>query len=193
MSVAAGRIRRVERPTDLLAQHAIALAERLADLNWVGDAAPLREVADGLTDAALIEAIERVGALANLVDAVGSTLAGVFAARSARGGEEPLAKRLGERSAPIAVAALGHVSVRRAGEWSTVGQALGIRRSLSGEVLPELHPVVSAAFDSGGIGIDAAGLITETLAAITPHRDLDQFARDEQFLVENALILTPPG
>src|SRR3712207_1943794 len=119
MSVADGRIGYVERPTELLAQQAMALAERLTELNWAGQSTTDREVADGLTDGALIEAIERIGAVANLVDAVGSTLAGVFAARSERGGEEPLAKRLGERSAPIAVAAIGHIAVRRAVEWCT--------------------------------------------------------------------------
>ncbi len=71
MSVADGRIGDVERPTELLAQHATALAERLTELNWAGPSATNREVADGLTDTALIEAIERIGAVANLVDAVG--------------------------------------------------------------------------------------------------------------------------
>ncbi len=78
----AGRIGGVERPTDTLAEQAMALAQRVTELAWAGDAASLAEVMSGLTDTALIEVVERVGALANLADAIGTQAAGEFAARS---------------------------------------------------------------------------------------------------------------
>ncbi len=102
----AGRIGGVERPTDSLETRSAVLARMVRESDWAGEHASLAEVAEGMTDAALIACLEELGALANLVDAVGARLAGEFAARSERGAAEPLAKRLGNRSAPVGVAAI---------------------------------------------------------------------------------------
>src|SRR4051812_48685198 len=107
----------MEGPTTTLVQQAVALDERVVAAAVAGDGVRLREVLEGLGETALIEVVRRIGAITNLSDAIGSAAAGVFADRSKRGDEGSLAKRLGERSAPIAVAALAHVSVRRAAEW----------------------------------------------------------------------------
>ncbi len=189
----AGRIRRVERPTDTLAAQAAALAQRVAELAWAGEAASLAEVADGLTDAALIECLERVGSLSNLVDAIGSRLAGVFTARSARDGEEPLAKRLGSRSAPLAVAAVAHVSTGTATGWCQIGDQLRLRRSLTGELLPEPHPVTAAALETGSIGADAASLILDTLGTVADQADPERLTAWEEFLVGEALTESSTG
>ncbi|WP_210506337.1 DUF222 domain-containing protein [Naasia sp. SYSU D00057] len=180
-------------PTATLADEAIGLDRALVEAAVSGDAGQLRELLDGLGDTALIELVRSSGRLANLADAIGSAAAGEFAGRSTRGDEESLAKRLGERSAPLAVAALGRVSVRRAVEWVAVGQALGVRRSLVGERLPDAHPEVAAALDSGAIGAEAADLIVDTLKTIAPKRDADQLAGDEAFLVQSALVQTTQG
>src|SRR3954449_724118 len=146
-------------PVGTLADQTLGLDQLLLQAAGAGDPGRLRELLAGLEETALIEVLRRVGAIANLVDAVGSAAAGAFADRSRRGDEESLAKRLGERSAPIAVAALSRVSVRQAIDWCTVGQALGVRRSLVGEVLPSAYPVLAEALDSGALGAEAAELI----------------------------------
>jgi hypothetical protein len=183
----------MEMITATLAERALGLDQRLVEAAGSGDRGRIREVLEGLDDAGLIAVIRAAGVLANLVDAVGSAGAGVFAARSGRGDEESLAKRLGERSAPIAVAALSRVSVRRAMEWCTVGQALGVRRSLLGGELPSAYPVLAGALDSGAIGAEAAELVVDTLTAIGPKRDAGQLGSDEAFLVEAARVQTSQG
>src|SRR4051795_7598868 len=180
-------------PAGTLAEQALGLDRLLVEAAGAGDPGRLRELLAGLEETALIEVLRRVGAIANLVDAVGSAAAGVFADRSRRGDEESLAKRLGERSAPIAVAALARVSVRRAVEWCTVGQALGVRRSLVGEDLPDSYPLVADALDSGAIGAEAAELVLDTLSTLGRKRDLQQLASDEEFLIESALVQTTQG
>ncbi|WP_210479120.1 HNH endonuclease signature motif containing protein [Naasia sp. SYSU D00948] len=176
----------MERPTDTLAQQAAALAELVREAAWAGEEASLAEVADGLTDRALIDCLERLGALVNLADAVGSRLAGVLAQRSERDSAEPLAKRLGARSAPLAVAA-AHVSVSRAAEWCKVGRALAVRRSLTGDPLPSLHESVAAALDTGAICSDAARMIVETITQVAPRALPEKVQAWEAFLVNETL------
>jgi len=182
----------MERPTATLVRQAIAL-DRIVEAAGAGDEAGLAEALDRLHDGGLIEVLQLVGGMANLSDAVGSAVAGVVAVRSDRGAEESLTKRLGERSAPIAVAATAHVALRRAIDWCTLGQALGVRRSLVGDVLPTAYPTVSAALAAGAIGAEAAELVVDTLTVIAPKRDLAQLEADEAFLVENALVQTTQG
>ncbi|MDQ4138634.1 MAG: DUF222 domain-containing protein, partial [Actinomycetota bacterium] len=177
----------MERPTDTLAAQAAAFAALFRELNWIGGNAPEAEVLAGISDTALIELAKRIGSMANLVDAVGARVAGEFAARSVRGGEEPLAKRLGEKNAPIAVAALGHIPVHRAAEWCTVGEQLGVRRTLTGDPLPDPHPSVAAALDAGAMSADAAGLILETLRAVADTAEPDRIAAWEDLLVSEAV------
>src|SRR3954470_19037801 len=183
----------MESPTATLAEQAFGLDSRVLAAAGSGDPARLREVLEGVDPTGLIEIIRVAGTMANLVDAIGSTAAGVFANLSKRGDEDSLAKRLGERSAPLAVAALAHVSVRRATEWCTVGQALSPRRSLVGEVLPAAYPLLTQALDSGALGAEAAELVVDTLTTIAPKRGAEQLAGDEAFLVEAALVQTTQG
>lgn len=180
----------MERPSDTLVAQAAALARRITDLAWAGDAASLGEVVAGVTDAALMELARRVGRLSNLMDAVATRVSGEVAARSARDVVEPLAKGLGESSAAAAVAAAGNVPVSRAADWCKVGQRLAARRTLSGDPLPGAHPAVAEALDAGRFGVEAAGIITAGLAQFAPFSTLDQAAKDERFLVEQAAILT---
>src|SRR4051812_27432916 len=111
MSVATRRIISMKRPSDLLAEQAVAFAERVAELAWAGDSASLSEVADWSPDGELMALVGRAGTLVRLAEAVAADLAGGVATRSARGSEEPLSKRLGEKSAAGAVAATAGVPV----------------------------------------------------------------------------------
>ncbi|MCU1569667.1 MAG: hypothetical protein JWR33_408, partial [Naasia sp.] len=132
----------MKRSSDALAEHSAALAQRVAELASAGDGASLAEVVAGAPDADLVSLIDEVGTLAHLVDALAARLSGEFAARSSRAVEEPLAKRLGERSAAAAVAAITLMPVGRAADWCSVGQELAVRRTLAGEPLPSSHPGV---------------------------------------------------
>src|SRR4051794_37485262 len=131
MSVATRRIIPMTNPSDALAEQAAAFAARVAELAVPGGDDALAQVLDGTSDAVLRELVERLGPLSRLVDAVAARIGGEFAARSARGLEDPLARRLGEKSAPAAIAAIAHVPVSRAAEWCRTGQALAPRRALT--------------------------------------------------------------
>jgi hypothetical protein len=183
---------RMERPSDTLAQQAAALAQKVTELAWAGAAAELAEIVAGSTDAALLELAGRVGTLANLVDAVAVRVSGEIATRSAREVAEPLAKRLGERSAPMLMANTGHVSPGRAADWCNLGTQLAPRRTLTGEALPGRHPLVEAALDEGRIGADAARIFVETLTHIEPHTTPQELAAAEEFLVSRCGELSIP-
>src|SRR3954452_22124353 len=186
MSVATRRIFSMKRPSDLLAEHAAAFAQRVAELAWAGDSASLSEVASGSSDADVLALVGEIGNLVNLADAVAADVAGVVAARSVRGGEEPLANGVGEKSAAAAVAATAGVPVGRAGDWCRVGQALAPRLTLTGDPLPALHPAVAAAFDAGQLSLEAARLVLDTLTTLSPRLGLDELQARERFLVEEA-------
>ncbi|WP_286277398.1 DUF222 domain-containing protein [Naasia aerilata] len=182
----------MERPSDTLAQRAAALAERVTELAWAGDAAELSQVVAGSTDTALLDLASQIGTLANLVDAVAVRVSGEIAARSARDVAEPLARRLGERSAAMVVATAGHISPTRAADWCRTGQQLAPRSTLAGEPLPRLHPELEAALDGGRIGADAARIIVRTLEEIGAHTTPEQQASAECFLLSQADVLTLP-
>lgn len=184
--------RRMERPSDTLAKQAAGLAEKVTELAWAGEAAALSEVIAGSTDTALLELASRVGALANLVDAVAVRVSGEIAARSARDVEEPLAKRLGERSAAMVVASTAHIPPTRAADWCRLGQQLAPRRSLTGEPLPHRFETVEAALDAGLLGADAARIIIGTLGQIEEHTTPQQLADAEEFLLSQVGVLTIP-
>ncbi len=147
-----------------------------------------------MTDATLLECLEQLGALANLVGAVGARLAGEFAARSQQDVAEPLAKRLGNRTAPVGVAAIAHVSAGAAADWCRVGEQLRVRRTLTGDVLPEQHPAVAAAVDSGSVCTEGAALILSTLQAVADKAgDPERLTAWEEFLVQEALAESVAG
>src|SRR4051794_25652012 len=110
----------MQRSTDTLAEEAFALAARVREqaLNGAG---ALADVVAGLSEADLLEGAARVGVLRTLIEAAGARFAGETAIRSARGVTEPLAKRLGEKSAPALIAAISNVPVGRALAWCGVG------------------------------------------------------------------------
>src|SRR4051794_41010881 len=120
----------MERSSDTLAEQANALAQRVTELALTGTQS-LADIVANLSDSDLLDGAARVGLLGNLVDAVAARFAGEIAARSARGSAEPLAKRLGEKSAPALVAATSNISITRAAAWCGVGLRLAARRGLT--------------------------------------------------------------
>src|SRR4051795_11808420 len=106
------------------------------------------------------------GAPRPLIDGAGPRFGGDIAVRSAHGVGEPLAKRLGEKSAPALIAATSNVPIGRALAWCGVGQTLAARRTLTGEELPCPHPVVAEALDAGRLCLEGARTILDALTHI---------------------------
>ncbi|WP_210505195.1 HNH endonuclease signature motif containing protein [Naasia sp. SYSU D00057] len=174
-------------PSDTLAEQAAALAARFAELSATGGDEHIADALAGLSDAAVLELLERIGAVVHLAEAVAAHLAGQVEVRSARGVEEPLAKRIGEKSAAAAVAVAAHVPLSRAVEWCRVGTDLARRTSLTGEPLDSPHPVIAAAFDAGSIDIAAARTAVRTLEALAPRVDSVTLAQLEAVLAAEAV------
>src|SRR3954468_1261828 len=178
----------MQRSSDTLVEAALALAALVTEHDVSGSGS-LAEVVAGLTEADLLEGSSRVGVLRNLIDAVGARFGGEIAVRSASGLGEPLAKRLGEKSAPALIAATSNVPLARAAAWCGVGEALASRRSLTGEELPCPHPLVAEALDAGRLCLEGARTILDALTHIARFASADEVADAERFLVEQAALV----
>src|SRR4051812_41175532 len=183
----------MESPAETLAAQAASTAARLTELARPADPADLAQVVAGLTTTELLELSRGVSTMSNLVDAIAARVSGEIAARSARDVEEPLAKRMGEKSAPALIAALGNLSIGRAAEWVGVGKGLVARRSLVGESLPCEHPLVADALDSGRLCLTGARMVVQALEHIAKFTTVDEVARVEAYLVEQAALVGVTG
>jgi hypothetical protein len=180
-------------PTGLLAQQATLLAEKVGGLIVDGPDLPLAEAFTGTTDAALLALLTSIGNGARLLDAVGARIAGEIARRSTREQEQPLAKRMGEKSAADLISAQTGLGMSRAVDWSRIGTRLAPRTALTGQVLPPEYPVVASALDEGDLSLDQARVILDALVAIKPYVDLDESSRVEEYLVGQAVLLSVSG
>lgn len=176
-------------PTDLLAQQSAVLAEKVTGLFGSSPESPLAAVLTGASDSALLDILGAIGQNARLLDAVGARIAGELTRRSARTESEPLAKRLGEKSAIHLISARTGLGTSRSVDWSRTGSRLAPRVTLIGEPLPAEYPLVSAALDEGDLSLDQARGILDALSAIKPHVDLDKLAWLQEFLVGQAALL----
>ena len=183
----------MDTSTDLLAQQASLLAEKVARVLMPGADATLAEVLTGTTDTALLDLLTSVGDGARLLDAVGARIAGEIARRSARGQEEPLAKRLGEKSAADLISSRTGLGMSRSVDWSRLGQRLAPRTSLTGEPLPAEYPIVATALDDGDLSLDQARVILDALVAIKPYAGPEELCGVEEFLVGRAVLLSVSG
>src|SRR4051812_37970054 len=109
-------------PTDLLAERVDALAELVGGMAWAGADSSLDELLSGAKDSTVLDLAARMGQIAKLADAVAVRVAGEVAKRSDRALAEPLAKRLGEKSATHVLAHTADVSATRAADWCRVGE-----------------------------------------------------------------------
>jgi hypothetical protein len=177
-------------PIALLAQQATLLAAKVGGLIVDGSDIPLTEVLSGTTDTALLDLLTSIGDGARLLDAVGARVAGEIARRSAREQQEPLAKRLGEKSTANLIASRTGLDISRSIDWSRIGTRLAPRTTLGGQALPFEYPLVAGALDEGDLSLDQARVILDALAAIKPHVDLEELGRLEEFLVGRAVLLS---
>lgn len=144
-----------------------------------------------LSDAALLDAIDRVGELLRLVNGLGASLAGEVERRSSPEREAGLSRSQGERSATVLVAIHAGLDVPEAADWCRVGTAMTAPVTLLGEVLPLSRPVVADAVSEGRISVAGASRILATLDQIAATAPADDLPVVEAFLVEHAQDLTP--
>lgn len=173
----------MQPPTDVLREQVDALADRIAGLPWAEECAGLDEVLAGAHDGTLLQLTERLGAVQRLLDATAARICGEVARRSASDAAEPLARRLGEKSAAALVARTASVPVGRAAGWCTVGVAITGRTALTGGFLPAARPAVGAALDDGTLALEAARIILDTLDTVAPNATHDDLAGLEGKLV----------
>ena len=180
----------MDTPTDLLAQQPSLLAEKVAQVLTPVTDASLAEVLTGTTDTALLDLLTSLGDGARLLDAVGARIAGEIARRSAREQEEPLAKRLGEKSGADLISSRTGLGMSRSADWSRIGTRLAPRTALGGQALPPEYPLVAEALDEGELSLDQARVLLDALVAIRPYVDLEELSQVEAFLVGRAVLLS---
>ena len=140
-----------------------------------------------LDDRRLLEEIEAWERLGRLADARRTALAGEIAWRSREQiGEASLAKREGQRDAVDLLAHELRISTREAKRRTGLGLRLRSRLSLQGEELPARWAHVAAALEAGAIGVDAARVIVDALAAVARRADAAELQVAEAALVESA-------
>lgn len=138
-----------------------------------------------LTDAELLDQLRAVERVGRLNDSLRVSLAGEMAHRSRPSlGTEGLASRNGLRALHLLEQVTG-TSQGEAARRLRVARELRPGEALDGTALPAPFPAVTAAFQSGEIGIDAALAIAKNLrpALETARRDLVADA-EEQLVLE---------
>ena len=151
------------------------------------DVLPATEV-HGLGDEALLTVTRAVEVLGRRVDALRAHCAGEVAERSPKGlGAERLSARNGCRTPAELTARLTGVTEATAARRATLGQAVTVRGSLTGGLLPPKFPAVSAAVAAGDLGEDAARIIISTLSSVELRADPADWAAAEAELVASAV------
>lgn len=142
----------------------------------------------GLGDEVLLTATRAVEALGRKVDALRAHCAGEILERSPRGlGAERLSARNGCRTPAELTARLTGVSEATATRRAALGQAVAVRGSLTGGLLPPKFPTVAEAVATGDLGEDAARIIVSTLSSIEHRADPADWAAAEHDLVTSAV------
>ncbi|WP_460537860.1 DUF222 domain-containing protein, partial [Humibacter ginsengiterrae] len=142
----------------------------------------------GLGDEVLLSATRAVEALGRKVDALRAHCAGEILERSPKGlGAERLSARNGCRTPAELTARLTGVSEATAVRRAALGQAVTVRGSLTGGLLPPKFPTVAEAVATGDLGEDAARIIVGTLAGVEHRADPADWAAAEADLVASAV------
>ena len=141
-------------------------------------------------DHAVVKGLELIGEARRMLDALGAELAGQLAVRSASSAHDPLARRLGEKSAAIAVAHLADVEFAEAHDWCVAGAAIVPSSSLFGENLPDRYPLVAAAVRSGVLAPAKARLVIVAIDEVCHRATFDQLRELEALLLEHSRHLS---
>ncbi|GAB3609840.1 hypothetical protein GCM10027414_19650 [Humibacter ginsengiterrae] len=153
----------------------------------LGDVLPATGV-HGLGDEVLLTATRVVETLGRKVDALRAHCAGAILERSPKGlGADRLSARNGCRTPAELTARLTGVSEATATRRAALGQAVAVRGSLTGGLLPPKFPAVAQAVGTGDLGEDAARIIVNTLSSIEHRADPEDWAAAEADLVASAV------
>ncbi|WP_345751419.1 HNH endonuclease signature motif containing protein [Microbacterium rhizophilus] len=140
----------------------------------------------GLSDADVLDFAREVEASGRIIDALRVRAAGEIAKRSQRLGDENLAARHGCRNGAELVERLTQAPTAEVWRRVRLDARTSPRESLTGETMPPLLPALAAAVDAGGIGTDAAGLISGMLQSVEHRSDPEVAALAEESLVDLA-------
>lgn len=142
---------------------------------------------------ALLDAVGTVGELHRLVEGLGVELAGKVVAASDPSLEQPLTRTAAERSPASVLQAYAGLDAAAAHAWCRVGDALRPEVSLLGEVLPARHGAVADGLTEGRIRVATASRILDVVQRIEPVATFEQRAQVEEFLTEQAPVLSERG
>lgn len=181
----------MNRPTDALLEQADGLARRVSGLPWGETEDTLAGLLAGASAETLFDVIESAARSLRMAEITLARAAGEVARRSERDAVEPLARRMGDRTAAALVARVADVPISRASDWCRVGAELLDRESLTGEPLPCRWAALSAAVDDGAVAVHEARVILGALEAVAPHADADRLVGLETHLIDQAQILSP--
>ncbi|MHC5797339.1 HNH endonuclease signature motif containing protein [Lacisediminihabitans sp. FW035] len=144
--------------------------------------------AASLTDAALLEALERGFELRHAADSRLVRLAAEVTRRSRSSlGPDGLASRLGSTSAAVLLADVGRITVAEGQRLCRVADATADRVTLLGERMPPPYPIVADAVRAAIIPIDSANHIVAALTQASPRAQRDDLVAAELALVKFAL------
>jgi hypothetical protein len=147
------------------------------------------EPLDLLTDEQLCSQTVEIERLGRLLDTARVRAAAELADRSRFGlGNDSLAFRLGHGKAALLVEALTRVSPREASRRIRLGSATRSRRGFDGVSLPSAHPTVTAALETGSIGVDAAEAIVRCLDEAATRAGISLEAEENRAFAEQTLV-----
>ena len=161
----------------------LVLLDRVTDLVTQFETAR----ASGLPANELASLLRVVGDSRHLIDALGTEIAAELA-RLSESPDDSLARRLGDRSAPDAVARLAGIEPGEALDWCAAGAMTASRTALTGGALPARHPGLADALSSAVLSPRAVRLIGDTLDKLA--RKLPDVAVRQ---AERVLIDIAPG
>ncbi|MFD1715756.1 DUF222 domain-containing protein [Amnibacterium flavum] len=171
--------------TRRLAEQAARLDVRVESLRGIVSGSTV-ETLMSASDADLLDCTAEAIEVLRLAEAPVSAGIGEIARRSESTLPDPLARRLGEKSAASLIATRTRMPRAEAARFAQLGLSLTPREGLTGEILPPFFARVADTLADGAIGATAARTIVATLEHVEPHATLDDLEILEKALVHGA-------
>ena len=141
----------------------------------------------GLSDGAVVVALQQIEQLGRRADALRIRGAGEIAHRARRElGTASLARRYGAQSAAALIEKLTRVSSSEAARRVRLAADTATRTTLTGEALPARFDHVARALDAGDLGMDSALVIVRNLGAAERRATVEHLHAAESWLVDEA-------
>ncbi|MFD1713793.1 DUF222 domain-containing protein [Amnibacterium flavum] len=175
----------METTTRRLAEEAARLDARVQSLRGIVPGSTV-ETLMGASDSDVLDYVSDAIEVLRLAEAAVAFGVGEIARRSEPTLPDPLARRLGEKSAASLVATRTRMARAEAARFAQLGLSLTPREGLTGEILPPFFAVTADSLAAGAIGGSAARTIVATLEQIEPHTSATDLETLERALVEGA-------